>query len=60
MSDPIVNVRLREAELDFILEFDPEDQPAGNYGSKNVDKLLADYRRYVDTVQDLIDGGVQE
>lgn len=55
MSDPIVAVRLREVELDFILNAAPE-----NDVETPTSQLLADYQRYVDTVLDLIENGVVE
>lgn len=55
MSDPFVTVRLREVELDYILNATPEVQPG-----RSIEQLLSDYQRYVETVLDLIDDGVVE
>lgn len=47
-------LELDEAELDFILRFDPEDVR----DAADVPKVLAQYRRYVNTVQSYIADGL--
>lgn len=41
------------ADLDFLLGFDPDIHPADN-----VDEKLANFRRYVVTVQSIVDDAV--
>jgi hypothetical protein len=48
VSDPIITLRLREVELDYILNAAPEPQLG-----RSIEQLLSD--RYVETVLDLID-----
>lgn len=55
MSDPIAAIHLREVELDFILNAAPDES-----AFQTEERLLAEYRRYVDTVLDLIENGVVE
>lgn len=55
MSDPLVHVRLREVELDFIVNGVPDPHP-----NDTIERTLADLHRWAETVADLIDKGVVE
>lgn len=55
MSDPIITIRLREVELDYVLNGFPDEEDF-----QTEESLIAAYQKYVDTVLDLIDDGVDE